>query len=144
MKKLFLLQSILLLSGTLFAWSTVTNDYFKFLAHQAQNPLTTPCFYGAIGFLLAYFYSLYIYFLNGPKQKKHQKYLMIALIGGTLFGWGNFTIELCRFYIFKNPTSCSGGYASTPFLTPCFFGSVLYLLSLISSIVTLKKYKLKN
>lgn len=124
-----------------FAWTTVASDFIRFTNAQGVNPTTTPCFYGAIGFLVAYFYSLFIYFAAEKKQKKHEKYLVIFLIAGTLFGWGNFAWEFCKFYFFKNPTSCSGLVVSTPFATPCFYGSMLYLLSLITSLVTFKKFK---
>lgn len=138
MKRLLLLQSSLLLFGTFFSWYTVANDYLRFVNNNGVNPLITPCFYGAIGFLLFYLYSLFIYFAPENKRKKHQKILMILLIGGTIFGWTNFTIELCSFYIFKNPTSCSGASTISPFLTACFYGSVIYLLSLSASIFTFK------
>lgn len=141
MKKLLILQSFLLLFGTLFSWYTVANDYSRFLSENGTNPLLTPCFYGAIGFLAAYIYSLFIYFSNTDKIKRHQKILVIFLIAGTIFGWSNFVLELCRFYIFKNPTSCSGVSTSSPFLTACFYGSVIYLLSLIFSISAFVKVK---
>lgn len=133
---------LLLLSGTLFAWFTVGNDYMRYLSNERINPVKTPCFYGAIGFLLSYLFSVYILFSRKEKQKILEKYLVIFLIAGTLFGWGNFVIELCKFYIFKGPkTSCSGYVVSTPFVTPCFYGSMLYLISLISSILAFKKLK---
>lgn len=141
MKKFYLAQAIILFAGTAFAWTTVALDFVRFTNNQGVNPITTPCFYGAIGFLVAYFYSLFIYFTNSKNQKKHQKYLVIFLVAGTLFGWGNFIIEFCRFYFFKNPTSCSGLVVSTPFATPCFYGSVIYLLSLASSFITLRQFK---
>ncbi len=141
---MLLLQSFILIGGTLFACSTVASDFIRFSNNQAVNPIYTPCFYGAIGFLVAYFYSLYIFFLPQLKKLKQQKFLLYFLIGGTLFGWGNFVLELCRFYIFKNPTSCSGSIASTPFLTPCFFGSVIYLLSLIAAFITYRQLSRKQ
>ena len=144
MKRLLFIQSSLLLFGTFFAWYTVTNDYLRFVNENGVNPLLTPCFYGAIGFLLFYLYSLYIYFAAENKRRRHQKILMILLIGGTLFGWGNFTIELCSFYIFKNPTSCSGATTISPFLTACFYGSVIYLASLIASILAFRNLKAKK
>ncbi len=134
---------LLLLAGTLFAWFTVGNDYMRYLSNEGINPLETPCFYGAIGFLLSYLFSVYILFSRKEKQKNLEKYLVLFLIAGTLFGWGNFVIELCKFYIFKGPkTSCSGYIVSTPFATPCFYGSMLYLISLTASILTFKKLKL--
>lgn len=144
MKRLLLLQSSLLLFGTFFALYAVANDYLRFVNENGVNPLFTPCFYGAIGFLLFYFYSLYIYFAAENKRKKHQKILMILLVGGTIFGWTNFTIELCSFYIFKNPTSCSGASTISPFLTACFYGSIIYLLSLSASIFAFKSLSTKT
>ncbi len=145
MKKYFLLQCGTLLFGTFFAWYTVANDYLRFMNNNGINPLLTPCFYGAIGFFVFFIYSLYIYFVVFSKWKKLQKILVFLLLGGTIFGWVNFIIELCNFYIFKNPTSCSGASTQSPFITPCFYGSVIYLLSLMVSIVIfikLKKLKL--
>jgi len=139
MKKFFVIQSIILFVGVLFAWSTVASDFIRFSNNAGVNPLTTPCFYGAIGFLAAYFYSLFVLFAVPEKQKRHQKYLVIFLVAGTIFGWGNFTLEFCKFYFFKNPTSCSGLAVSTPFATPCFYGSVLYLAGLLSSIIVKRK-----
>jgi len=144
MKRLLLLQSALLLFGTFFAWYTVANDYLRFLNKSGVNPLTTPCFYGAVGFILFFTYSVYIYFESKEKRIRHQKILMVLLVGGTIFGWTNFIIELCSFYIFKNPTSCSGTSTISPFLTACFYGSVIYLLSLVASIFTFKKLKVKT
>lgn len=141
MKKYFLLQCGILLFGTFFAWYTVANDYLRFTNYNGVNPLLTPCFYGAIGFFIFFIYSLYIYFAVFPKWKKLQKILVFLLLGGTIFGWTNFAIELCRFYIFKNPTSCSGTSTISPFLTPCFYGSAIYLLSLIVSVVIFLKLK---
>lgn len=141
MRKLFAIQSLILFGGVLFAWTTVASDFLRFSNNQGVNPLTTPCFYGAIGFLLAYFYSLFIFFAAPEKQRRHQKYLVIFLVAGTIFGWGNFTLEFCKFYFFKNPTSCSGLVVSTPFATPCFYGSVIYLLSLTVSILTKRSIK---
>ncbi|HVZ58873.1 MAG TPA: hypothetical protein VG935_03940 [Patescibacteria group bacterium] len=139
MKKLLILQSGLLLVGTVFSWYTVTNDYLRFLTIHGTNPLLTPCFYGAIGFFVAFLFSLHIYLSSEEKRKKHQKYLMFFLIGGTIFGWSNFALEFCKFYFLHNPTSCSGTSTSSPFLTACFYGSVIYLLSLTASIITYRK-----
>lgn len=140
MKKFFVLQSILLFTGMIFAWTTVANDYMRFTQKLAVNPLTTPCFYGALGFAFAYFFSIYIIFTR-KQVKTLQKYLIIFLIAGTLFGWTNFIIELCRFYIFNNPTTCSGAIGSNPFFTPCFYGACIYLLSLLSALITYGKLR---
>jgi hypothetical protein len=151
-KNLQYLQTIILFSGTIFAWYTVYNDFARFLGIYktifhfenciVPNPLTTPCFYGAIGFLVAFVWSVKILKMKETKAEKWQKYLFIFLITGTIFGWSNFLFELYKFYSTNTgpKTSCSGIPTDNPFYTPCFYGSVLYLLSLISSFFTNKSF----
>lgn len=145
----------MLFGGTAFAWFTVVTDFIRFYENQGTlfqfshtitpHPFLTPCFYGAVGFLGAYVYSLYIYFAKEQIQKKHQKYLMIFLIVGTAFAWGNFSLEFCKFYFIKGPkTSCSGYLVSSPFVTPCFYGAMIYLISLINAVLIYKKLKGTN
>lgn len=54
-----------------------------------------------------------------------------VLLAGTLFAWGNFTIELIDWV---NKRSCSTGCAIgvvNPFLTPCFYGACVFLLAFV-------------
>lgn len=71
MKKLITAQFIILLIGTVFAWSNFANELFNWLnnqpcatgcsaANSAVNPFYTPCFYGAIFFTLAFVVSIVI------------------------------------------------------------------------------------
>ena len=66
MKKLITAQFILLLLGTLFAWTNFTIEFIDWLnkrncttgcAVGLVNPFLTPCFYGAIFFALAFILS---------------------------------------------------------------------------------------
>lgn len=146
--KLYGLLTLILLGGTFVAYNAVYNDFlrfekiygtvFKVEGCSIPNPITTPCFWGAFFFLVAFFMSLTVY-LNTRKSKeiiKVQNYLYFLLIGSTVFAWSNFTYELYKFYFTSGPkTSCSGIITSSPFLTPCFYGSVIYLLSLITIII---------
>ncbi len=69
MKKLITIQFYILLLGTLFAWTNFTIELVNWLNKRActlgcaiglVNPFLTPCFYGAVFFLVAFLFSVYI------------------------------------------------------------------------------------
>jgi hypothetical protein len=151
MKKRYLIQSLVLLAGTLFAWLTVYSDFSRFynIYHSltriqnciVPNPITTPCFYGAFAFLGAFIWSVYILRASNEKKIKHQKFLSIFLIGGTIFAWSNLALEVYNFYIQKMgpKVSCSGVATDNVFTTACFIGSIIFLMSLIISLAINRK-----
>jgi len=64
------------------------------------------------------------------------------LLGGTIFAWANFGIELNDWLNERACTlGCSAGTLTNPFLTPCFYGAIFFLLAFILSAIILKKYK---
>jgi hypothetical protein len=142
-----------LLAGTVFAWLSVASDFVRFFHTEGTifkiqdcftpNPVTTPCFYGAIAFLIALIWIIKIGKTEIAKQIKNIKGLLVLLIAGNIFAWSNMTLELVRFYSSKTGESvgCSGLLITNPFLTPCFFGSLIFLLSLVSAIVVFKDLK---
>ncbi len=76
MKKIIWIQFFVLLAGTLFAWGNFILEMIDYLNERAcstgcaigvVNPLSTPCFYGAIFFTLAFILSSIIL----KKAKKH-------------------------------------------------------------------------
>jgi hypothetical protein len=136
--KLQKLLTIILFGGSIFAWYTVFNDFSRFQRIygtifriencSVPNPVTTPCFYGAIAFVIALILSI----------KKNEKPLYILLIGGTIFAWSNFAYEVYKFYASTGvKTSCAGVITNNVFTTPCFYGACIYLLALI----TIKYYR---
>jgi len=69
MKKLIIAEFVILLIGTLFAWTNFIMEIVNWLNKKActtgcavglQNPFLTPCFYGACFFLLAFILSAII------------------------------------------------------------------------------------
>jgi hypothetical protein len=65
----------------------------------------------------------------------------ILLLGGTIFAWTNFALELSRWLDKKScTTGCAVGLTN-PFLTPCFYGAIGFLIAFILSAVMLKKIK---
>jgi len=70
MKKLLTSQIILLLIGTLFAWTNFIIELIHWLNQttnqlgcftNTKNPFLTPCFYGALFFTIALIFSVVIY-----------------------------------------------------------------------------------
>ncbi len=58
---------------------------------------------------------------------------VIILLVGTLFAWTNFAIEMVDWL---NARACSTGCVvglANPFLTPCFYGAVFFLIAFIIS-----------
>lgn len=151
-KKLYLSQIGVLLGGVLFSWYTVYADFLRFYGTEGTifkikdcvypNPITTPCFYGAIVFLVALAWALYVYRDNifSSRVKKQQK-LWLILLAGTAFGWVNFGFSLFKFYAADvgEQVTCSGVPTDNPFLTPCFWGSVIYLIAFLLSWFIMKK-----
>lgn len=151
MKKLYRLQSVFLLIGTVFAWYTVYSDFSRFygLYHSftrvqncaIPNPITTPCFYGAFAFLGAFIWSLYILKMSGKRKITHQKRLVFLLTGSTIFAWSNLALEIYNFYMQKTgpKVSCSGVTTDNIFTTACFIGSMIFLASFIISLLLIRR-----
>jgi len=66
----------------------------------------------------------------------------VVLLIGTIFAWVNFCYE---FYNWINSRACefgcSAGLITNPFLTPCFYGALFFVIALILNIIVLKKFK---
>ena len=70
MKKIIWSEFIILLIGTVFAWTNFSQELFNWLnnkscqtgcsAQPVVNPFLTPCFYGALFFTLAFILSAVI------------------------------------------------------------------------------------
>lgn len=136
--------------GVLFSWYTTINDFIRFYNTEGTifkikdcffpNPVTTACFYGAIAFLVAFTWSVYILKkADLAKKEFHQTRLSWLLAAGTIFAWANFSNVLYKFYGAGSNIGCSGVPISSPFLTPCFYGSIIFLISLIVALIIVKK-----
>ncbi len=152
LKKLYLAQIWLLIAGAIFAWYTVVTDFIRFYDLEGTifkvkdctvpNPVVTPCFYGAIAFIVALVWSVKIYKLAEEKRLSAEKKLRWLLVACVLFAWGNMVYTFTKFYQAGfNPTAgCSGVVTTSPFLTPCFFGLVFFILSLALSILIIVRH----
>lgn len=83
MKKLINAQVIVLLIGTVFAWTNFSNELFAWLndkpcetgcsvGNELVNPFLTPCFYGAVFFTLAFIISIMTLIAAGRSSKKEE------------------------------------------------------------------------
>ncbi len=137
-------QILFLLSGAIFAWNSTIQNFIRFYGYEGTifkikdcfipNPVTEPCFYGALGFLIALLWSIYIYRnRNKAKTTKYQHYLWWFLAAGTIFAWYNVAKEFIAFYGAGNGPvlGCSATPITNPFLTPCFAGASIFLLGTI-------------
>lgn len=147
------IQALVLLIGTGFSWYTVYKDFARFYEIYGSitrikdctipNPVTTPCFYGAFAFLLAFIWASKI-LIDSQKIEINidlkQKRLHWLLIASTIFAWSNFAYGTFRFYTTTalERISCSGIPTNSVFTTPCFYGSVIFLMALIVSILIKK------
>ena len=151
--KLYFIQVGVLLAGTVFSWMTALVDFMRFYENEGTllkikdcvypNPVTTPCFYGAIAFAGALVVAIILLKKEGEIQFHVEKRLAMFLTAGTIFAWSNFGLLLYHFYtaLPGQGVGCSGVPTSTPFSTPCFYGSVLFLTSLIVSLIILNREK---
>lgn len=74
-------------------------------------------------------------------MKKIIKLQFWILLVGTIFAWGNFSVELNDWL---NGRACTTGCAVglvNPFLTPCFYGAIFFLIALGLSIMLVKNNK---
>lgn len=149
MKKTILwIQTLVLLGGSIFAWQAVYHDFarlydfegtiFRLTDCAVPHPITTPCFYGALAFVVALVWSVMILRKSDPSwQRTQQLRLLLLLIAGTLFAWTVNGIELWKFY--HTPAGeligCSGLIVNNPYVTSCFIGASIFALSLIAGIM---------
>ncbi|MFA5131935.1 MAG: hypothetical protein WC444_01255 [Candidatus Paceibacterota bacterium] len=150
-KQLLLAQTIVLLLGTLFAWSKLLEQIstfqlrygtlFRFRDCTLPNPFTTPCLYGSIAFLVALAWSYYLFLKPNEKQERLLRNFLIFCVAfaGTVFAY-----ELIDYYkVFDTGgiiKSCSPG--TVPFKTPCFYGLIFFTLACSVSFVITKNKKL--
>jgi len=146
-------QVLLLAIGTAFSWTTLVFDYrrffdaggrvFEFSGCVVSNPLATPCFYGAIAFLVAFAWAATILRATSEVARTRQRGLHWLLTAGTVFAWGNFGYEVYR-YLQPRPApsafSCPAvaDAATNPLAAPCFYGAIIYLSALLVSRLLLR------
>lgn len=154
-RTLLKLQVAVLAIGTGFSWITLVFDYHRFFASGGHildisgcvvtNPVITPCFYGALAFLVAFVWAFAIFRSTPDAVLKRQRGLQFLLAAGTVFAWGNFSYEVYRFMQSKSATSafsCPAGIVGVnPLMTPCFYGALIFLTALVVSVLIIRAHR---
>ena len=139
MKKLLGAQTLILLAGTLFAWSRLIPQLRNFRSEYGTllrftdcvipNPLKTACFFGSLAFLVALIWSLAL--LNTPGSVGERR-LFWFLVACVLFAASVVVVEFSEYYhwfgVSSFTVSCSPG--TFPLQTPCFLGLIFFVLAL--------------
>ncbi len=148
-------QVAVLALGTGFSWITLLFDYRRFIAaggHMLElsgcavaNPVVTPCFYGALAFLVAFVWALTILRSAPGAVRNRQHKLQFLLAAGTAFAWGNFAYEVYRFMQPQPPASAfrcpPGAVAVHPLMLPCFYGAIIFLMALACSVLIIRAHR---
>ena len=147
------IEVAVLAGGSLFAWLTVLADFRRFFQAGGTlgrfagtaypHPALTPCFYGAILFLVALTWAATLPAEPAEHRRRSVRQLLGMLVVGTMFAWGNFAWELYRYcQPHEGPyLSCSGTVAAHPVYTPCFIGALIYLTALVVGILGARRVR---
>ncbi|PJE76116.1 hypothetical protein COV04_01130 [Candidatus Uhrbacteria bacterium CG10_big_fil_rev_8_21_14_0_10_48_11] len=153
-KKVLTLQTILLAGGVFISWTTTLGQFrtfhtlygtlFRFNDCAIPNPFVTACFYGAVAFLVAFGWSLWLSL--GSENRTGERYLKNFLLFAVLFAISVLTYESLEYYkVFSfggKIITCSPG---TPlYTTPCFYGMLFFLTSYFTALVTLRFVSVKS
>ncbi|MEO8065297.1 MAG: hypothetical protein ABI643_00385 [Candidatus Doudnabacteria bacterium] len=145
-----------LIVGVGISWTTVLQSFVRFYNNEGTlfkiqnclfpNPVTTPCFYGAIAFLICLVWAIYLYrALDRENISGSYIKLMWLLFASTIFGWVNVGYELYQFSQSpKGIVGCTSKVITSPWQSPCIYGSIMFLLSLIAVYTVVQKFKNKR
>jgi hypothetical protein len=133
-----LLPLVFLSVGTVIAWSTVTLGFIRFYRAEGTllkftnctlpNPLTTPCFYGALAFLVSLIWATQLASRTTSLGRGYER-LWWLLLASTVFGWSNVAYEVWTWSHSASRTimGCSAQPLSSPWQSPCLYGSTMFL-----------------
>lgn len=132
-------QIFLLLCGTVFAWYIIIREFINFYANEGTifkvtdcvytNPVTTACFYGGIGFVVALGWAIYLF---KKHEYKGRLYHTIFLLGGTLFAWSVVAWEWWKIkQAAGQPVVGCSGLMNSIFDSSCLYGASFFLISFL-------------
>lgn len=143
---LFALQAVILLGGVIFSWRALFLQFNAFYAIYGDilrvkdcvipNPITTPCFYGSVAFIVALAWAVVLLRI---RSEKSLRYLRNFLIFGVCFALAALAYEAVQYYYpsFSGPKiSCNPG--EHPLKTPCFSGLLFFVMAAFTSVLANK------
>ncbi|MDE1925499.1 MAG: hypothetical protein KGH79_05015, partial [Patescibacteria group bacterium] len=146
-KRLFLVQLLILLGGTVFAWSNLLpqisrfqalyGTLFRFKDCVVPNPFSTACFFGSFAFLFAVLWAFDIYRRPGLTRERHLRNFLFICV---TFATAVIVYEAAQYHhLVGNALSFSCNPGASPFATPCFYGDLVFVLAFIVAVVTTKR-----
>lgn len=136
-------------AGVAVSWITTINSFvnfyriegtlFKIKDCAVPNPIVTPCFWGALAFIAGAYWAIK---LNKEADAGKEKGFLYFIIFCILFAWSNFLVEVLKidYKIGGVISPCPVAYSS-PWVSACFFGSVLFTLSGLTTLLIVKSKK---
>ena len=147
MKTLLGFQTLILGGGVFYTWTALMGLFREFYALYGTifrvqdcavtNPMLTACFYGSLGLLAAFIWSIILFY---NYSRKSQQYLLYLLYFGVIFALLVVGYEFLEYYHIipaKNAVTCKPGIF--PLKTPCFYGMLFFLGAAISGRAILKR-----
>lgn len=142
---------LVILSGVFWSWFNVIKQekihyeiegsLTKIKDCTVTNPILTPCFWGAVAFLISFILSILIIKKKKEISLKLQEYLRKLTFVGTLFAWAVVGSESYDYFSNKmRPIETCTGVVKNPLKSACFIGAIIFTLSFIIS----NKIFLKN
>jgi hypothetical protein len=135
----FLIQSTILLGGSLYVWSFVYRDFLNYFGTMDDislwclqgGTILSACFAGASMFLLLFVVSLVIYQSKkmGRFAQISQEFLTIVLGVSGLLAWGVTGLHTIGVVAWTNATSCFIEGTHVPTEDPCFYSATLFSLA---------------
>ncbi len=158
MKNIKLLQGtqiFLLAAGSLYAWYIIIREFINFYANEGTifkvtnciytNPVTTPCFYGGLGFLVALSWAWYIWSITDQvKDLTMRIWHTWFVLGCTIFAWSIVSWEWWQIkQAAGQPVAGCSGLMTSIFDSSCLYGASFFLLSLLTGwyILNIQKKK---
>jgi hypothetical protein len=143
---------VFLVIGAAIAWSTSVVALTRFYGSEGTllrfdnvgvpHPVTSPCFWGAVGFVVALAWSGSLY-ARIRRANPVGGYQMLGwfLVGCVLFGWSVVGYESWR--LNHSDTGSIIGCLASPmtsiFQSPCLYGSSMYLAALVAAYLVVRK-----
>ena len=142
-------QFVVLVAGNIVAWSTVVLSYraffqagygiLNFRGCTVANPLATPCFYGAVAFLIALAWAGMRISEPTAKSFRHLSWLLVA---SAIFGWVNVIFEIYKINANAGKiVACGARTVTSIYQSSCLYGTIAFTLALILSFLIYKKLK---
>lgn len=149
-EKLRKIQILIIGLGVLWSWFNVIKQgkihyevegsLTKIKDCAVTNPILTPCFWGAVAFLISFVLSILIIKAKKQKSKKFQGWLKKLTFVGTLFAWAVVGSESYDYFSNKmQPIQTCTGIVKNPLESACFVGAIIFTLSFLISTKIFKK-----